>query len=187
MDATVLRAVMIAMTTNDPKLQRSTVEKFLTPDVRLTHILGDARGRQAVYGVYRAAVTALDYNLTFKEVVVNQHAAMAWLDLNVAPLHVWRCHIPTVVTLRFRQCEDGLCVGGVHACAGRSRCHQNIALWFLQQKHTFIRVLFMSEQVASDVDVESTQQPSQQARLAAQHALLPLVPSLLPRTQRENL
>lgn len=43
----------------------------------------------------------------------------------------------------------------------------------------------MSEQVASDV--ESTQQPSQQARLAAQHALLPLVPSLLPRTQRENL
>lgn len=38
-------------------LQRSIVNRYLAPDFSFTHILGDCRGREAVYGVYRAAVS----------------------------------------------------------------------------------------------------------------------------------
>ena len=53
---------------------------------------------------------ALDYKLEFIEMVVDEHMAACWLDLNLklAPLFIRRYHLPVVVMLRFRHCEDGL-------------------------------------------------------------------------------
>jgi hypothetical protein len=41
------------------ELQRRVAQQYLTDDVKLTHFLGDVRGREALYGVYRAAVTGM--------------------------------------------------------------------------------------------------------------------------------
>jgi hypothetical protein len=38
-------------------LQRHVADTYLAPDVKLTHMLGDVEGREALYGVYRAAVS----------------------------------------------------------------------------------------------------------------------------------
>lgn len=39
------------------ELQQRVAQQYLTDDVKLTHFLGDVQGREALYGVYRAAVT----------------------------------------------------------------------------------------------------------------------------------
>jgi len=39
------------------------VDTFLTEDVKFTHFLGDVQGRDAIYGVYRAAATGEYYSV----------------------------------------------------------------------------------------------------------------------------
>jgi hypothetical protein len=55
-------------------------------------------------------LSGLDYKLQFMEMVVDDHMASCWVDLNIklAPFYIKRYHMPTVVMLRFRRCEDGL-------------------------------------------------------------------------------
>ncbi|WIA20456.1 hypothetical protein OEZ85_004865 [Tetradesmus obliquus] len=110
MDRDKLQFIMRSMTTNNRQLQRRVADQFLTDDVKLVHVLGDVQGRDALYGVYRAAVTGLDYELLFNEMVVDEHMAACWVDLNLKlpPFFLRRYHLPTVVMLRFRHCEDGL-------------------------------------------------------------------------------
>jgi hypothetical protein len=52
----------------------------------------------------------LDYKLQFLEMVVDDHMAACWVDLNIklGPFYIKRYHMPTIVMLRFRTCEDGL-------------------------------------------------------------------------------
>lgn len=38
-------------------LQRHIADRYLADDIKFTHMLGDVQGREALYGVYRAAVT----------------------------------------------------------------------------------------------------------------------------------
>ncbi|KAF8057154.1 Ogd [Scenedesmus sp. PABB004] len=119
----------------DAALQRATADTYLTPDVRFTHILGDAKarrvpprpmrrclrlvspppppqGREAVYGVYRAAVTGLNYRLRFIDAVLgrDERSAAVVVDLNLRlpPLWLRRYHLPTVVLLKLRRGDDGL-------------------------------------------------------------------------------
>lgn len=110
MDRDTIQFIMRSMTTNNRELQRRVADQFLTDDVKLVHVLGDVQGRDALYGVYRAAVTGLDYELLFNEMVVDEHMAACWVDLNLKlpPFFLRRYHLPTVVMLRFRHCEDGL-------------------------------------------------------------------------------
>jgi hypothetical protein len=56
------------------------------------------------------AFAGLDYKLQFMEMVVDEHMAACWVDLNIklAPFFIKRYHMPTIVILRFRTCEDGL-------------------------------------------------------------------------------
>lgn len=45
-------------------LQRHIADTYLAPDVKFTHMLGDVQGREALYGVYRAAVSGLSWLLS---------------------------------------------------------------------------------------------------------------------------
>jgi hypothetical protein len=60
--------------------------------------------------LFHVLFSGIDYKLKFVEMVVDDHMAICWLDLNlkVAPLFIKRYHAPTVVVLRFRTCSDGL-------------------------------------------------------------------------------
>jgi hypothetical protein len=109
-DAKLLQYIMRSMTTNDRQLQRDVLAKYVTDDVKFVHILGDVKGKDAYYGVYRAAVTGIDYDLKFIEMVVSDHLVATWVDLNIklAPLYLRRYHAPTVVLLKLRKCPDGL-------------------------------------------------------------------------------
>jgi hypothetical protein len=64
-----------------------------------------------LYGLLLCVLcSGIDYHLKFVEMVVDDHMAICWLDLNleVAPLYIKRYHAPTVVLLQFRTCEDGM-------------------------------------------------------------------------------
>jgi hypothetical protein len=54
----------------------------------------------------------LDYRLLVNDIIMDEAGCKAacWVDLNLklAPLYVKRYHAPTIVMLRWRQCEDGL-------------------------------------------------------------------------------
>jgi hypothetical protein len=54
--------------------------------------------------------SGLDCKLQVMEFVVDDNMATAWVDLNIklAPFFIKRYHMPTIVMLRFRRCEDGL-------------------------------------------------------------------------------
>lgn len=110
LDPATLQYVMRSMTTNDRQLQREVLTKYVTDDVKFIHFLGDVQGKDAYYGVYRAAVTGIDYKLKFIDMVINEHLVVSWVDLNIklAPFFLKRYHAPTIVMLRIRKGDDGL-------------------------------------------------------------------------------
>eukprot|EP00775_Hariotina_reticulata_P007355 gene7355-7566_t len=112
-------------------LQRETVDTYLTEDVKFKHFLGDVQGRDAIYGVYRAAATGIDYKLLFVEMVIDDHMAAVWVDLNLklAPFFLKRYHAPTIVMLRFRRCSDGL----VRICEQIDHHSLFVFMWALGQ------------------------------------------------------
>ncbi|KAI8463503.1 MAG: hypothetical protein J3K34DRAFT_146241 [Monoraphidium minutum] len=109
MDFIPLKDLVEDLLSGDRAKTRAAVDHHVAPDVTFSHILGTARGREAFYGIYRAAGTAWRYKIAWQDYLRCGSTVVLQLDLGIRfpPFYMLRYHFPTVIILRFKEGPDG--------------------------------------------------------------------------------